>query len=475
MGDTHDSTPAPVRPGQMLAGKYRVDRVLGMGGMGVVVQATHAALGQRVALKFMLPSALGDAEAVGRFLREARAAVRLKSEHVARVLDVGSLDDGAPYIVMEFLEGEDIGALVRRRGALPVAETTELVLQACEALAEAHALGIVHRDLKPPNLFLTRAADGSPVVKVLDFGISKSTDVADAQLALTRTTAVMGSPLYMSPEQMKSARSVDARSDIWSLGVILHELTTAKVPFEADSLGSLMAQVLAPEPVRSIEQMRADLGGAFGEVVARCLEKDRDKRYPNVGDLAAALAPFAPPHALPLVDRIRRVQGLVPVAPSSVSSHPSPHSSTSPVAASTTRTLAPTQRRGGWWLVFAGTCILLLLASVVVFVVRVRSKARAAAHQEPPSSSLTVLSVASESPPAPSAVTAHAAAPTRADAAVELEASAPRTAPLHPAQRLAPQPRASQARPSAEPTSASSPAVPPSPPAPSSREIFDRN
>ena len=210
----------PVRPGDVLAGKYRVDRVLGVGGMGVVVAATHLQLQQRVALKFMLDAGLAQPTQVERFGREARAAVRLRSDHVARVLDVGTLETGSPYIVMEYLDGSDIGSVLEQRGAMPVDMAVDCVLQACDAVAEAHALGIVHRDLKPRNLFLTTRNDGRALVKVLDFGISKHTTGSD--LSLTRTTEIMGSPSYMSPEQFRSAKLVDERTDIWALGAILY-------------------------------------------------------------------------------------------------------------------------------------------------------------------------------------------------------------------------------------------------------------
>ncbi|HEY3500068.1 MAG TPA: serine/threonine-protein kinase, partial [Polyangiaceae bacterium] len=217
-----------LRPGQVLAGKYAVERVLGRGGMGVVVAAQHLQLFHHVAIKLMLPEVAANSEAVLRFVREARAVTRIKSEHVVRVSDVGTLDSGEPFMVMEYLEGADLGALLLQRGPLPIAEAAEYVLQACDAIAEAHALGIIHRDLKPPNLYLSRRADGSPVVKVLDFGISKAQTAAGD--AMTRTSALMGSPLYMSPEQMTSSRDVDPRSDIWSLGIILYKLVSGRLP-----------------------------------------------------------------------------------------------------------------------------------------------------------------------------------------------------------------------------------------------------
>ncbi|MEI9949592.1 MAG: serine/threonine-protein kinase [Pseudomonadota bacterium] len=197
-----------------------------------------------MALKFLLPDALGNPEAVERFAREARAAVKIKSEHVARVSDVGTLENGSPYMVMEYLHGEDLAAWVRRSGAMAVPEAIEFLLQAGEAIAEAHALGIVHRDLKPANLFVTRRVDGSACIKVLDFGISKLTVPGAPDMGMTRTSAVMGSPLYMSPEQMSSSRNVDMRSDIWALGVILYEILTGRVPFEAETMPQLCGMIL---------------------------------------------------------------------------------------------------------------------------------------------------------------------------------------------------------------------------------------
>jgi serine/threonine-protein kinase len=273
--------------------------------MGVVVAATHLDLLEPRALKFLLPMELPDAEVAERFLREARAASRLKSEHVARVHDVGRLGDGTPYIVMEHLEGEDLGALLRRTGALPVEEAALYVLQASEALAEAHGLGIVHRDLKPANLFLTRRPDGMPCVKVLDFGISKVAD-AGGEIDVTKTNAVLGSPQYMAPEQMHSARDADARSDIWSLGVILYQLVTQKLPFRGRSFTEVVAAVLTTPPAPP-SRVAPHVPPGLDAVVMRCLERDPAVRYANVGELAQRLQPFAPPVASFVVDRIVRL------------------------------------------------------------------------------------------------------------------------------------------------------------------------
>jgi len=302
---------SPVREGEVLAGKYRVERVLGVGGMGVVVAATHLDLLEPRALKFMLPTALDNAEAVERFLREARAAARLRSEHVAKVHDVGRLDNGAPYMVMEYLAGADLGAVLKQRGPLPAHEAALYTIQACSALAEAHDSGIIHRDLKPANLFLTYRPDGTPCVKVLDFGISKM-GAAGSDFEMTKTHAVLGSPHYMSPEQMRSARNVDARSDVWSLGVILYKLTTGKAPFRGQNITELISAVLegAPPPPSSL---RAGLPLALDAIVARCLRRKPEERFQSVTELAVALTPFALTGAGAAVDPVARL--LASVAP----------------------------------------------------------------------------------------------------------------------------------------------------------------
>ena len=302
----HESSSAPVREGEVLARKYRVEKVLGVGGMGVVVAAMHLQLDQRVALKFLLPAALRNPEVVERFAREARAAARIRSEHVARVIDVGELESGSPFIVMEFLEGEDLAELLERRGPLPPAEAVGYVLEACDALAEAHAVGIVHRDLKPSNLFVAKRADGTPIVKVLDFGISKMTTAIDGQL--TSTQALLGSPLYMSPDQLTAAKTVDARSDIWAMGVILYELFTGRPPFLAETMPELVAAILTTTP-SPVDQGRPEIPPVLAAAVMRCLAKDRRARFANVAALANELFPFAATDGRRLRDRISRVLG----------------------------------------------------------------------------------------------------------------------------------------------------------------------
>jgi serine/threonine-protein kinase len=274
---------------QVLHGKYRVERVIGRGGMGLVVLATHLELEQPVAIKFVLPDAATFEGARERFLREARAAARIKSEHVVRVLDVDRLPTGEPYMVMEYLVGRDLHRLVREQGPLPVATAVDHLLQVCDALAEAHTMGIVHRDLKPSNLFVTRRSDGSAWVKLLDFGIAKA---ASNMQPLELTRGLLGSPLYMSPEQLRDTRSVDARTDIWSLGVILHELVSGRFPFEASSEAALGAMVATDEPAR-LRQHFPEAPEALERVVLRCLEKDPAQRFRDVNELAAALRAFS--------------------------------------------------------------------------------------------------------------------------------------------------------------------------------------
>jgi serine/threonine protein kinase len=316
---------AGVREGDILDGKYRVERVLGIGGMGVVVAAHHIRLNEKVALKFLLPEALGNADAVARFAREAQAAVKIKSEHVVRVTDVGTLPSGAPYMVMEYLDGGDLAAWIKQRGALPVEQAVEFILQASVAVADAHALGIVHRDLKPANLFCVRRSDGQLSIKVLDFGISKMTDVAGTApaLAMTRTATLMGTPLYMSPEQMRSSKDVNAQTDIWALGAILFELLAGRPAFLAESVTELAIKV-NNEPPPSLRTFRPDVPEGLEAAIFKCLEKDFRQRYRNVAVLALALLPFAPRRAKASVERISGIIQAAGPSASALAVPPSP-------------------------------------------------------------------------------------------------------------------------------------------------------
>jgi serine/threonine-protein kinase len=313
---------SPVKVGDVVDGKYRVERVIGSGGMGVVVAAEHLKLGRTVALKFLLKHACENHEAVTRFLREGQALASITSAHVARVMDVGTLQQGEPYLVMEYLEGADLGVTLKQRGRLPIGEAVSYVLQVCEAVAEAHAKGIVHRDLKPSNLFLAQGADGIPLVKVLDFGISKAvvqqpetpvpaggSDASTVVAAhVTSTGALVGSPLYMSPEQIRNARRVDERTDIWSIGVILYELVGGAPPFEGETLSGTLAAVSA-DPPRPLHALRENVPSELESAILRCLQKSPDQRYSTMAELARALEPFAPVDARPSIARIARLLG----------------------------------------------------------------------------------------------------------------------------------------------------------------------
>jgi serine/threonine-protein kinase len=343
--------------GQVVGGKYRIERLLGKGGMGAVFAAHHELLQQSVALKVMLAEAADSDQAGVRFLNEARAAARIEGDHVARVLDVGLLPDGAPYIAMELLDGSDLAHLIAARGPLPGPEAVDYVLQALQALAQAHALGIVHRDLKPANLFLARRRDGSQVVKVLDFGISKAIDPLSGMSpsTLTRSSSLLGSPLYMAPEQLRSAKKVDQRADVWAVGVILFELLAGRPPFDGQTLAEVFAAILERQPA-ALRTFRPDLPAGLEAIVMRCLAREPSQRFANVGELASSLGEFAPAHARPLVERVVRAApggGASSPAPAhaeaAASSPPRPGSlSASAAPWSSTNGVARRHRRGPW-------------------------------------------------------------------------------------------------------------------------------
>jgi eukaryotic-like serine/threonine-protein kinase len=284
---------AVVAPGDVLGGEYRVERVIGGGGMATVVEATALAGGAKVAIKVLLPEMATDAEAVERFLREGRAASRLESEHVIRVLGVHAPPDAAPWMALELLEGGDVRRLLDEHQRLSAREASDIVLQACEGLAEAHAAGIVHRDLKPENLFIAWRNE-QPCVKVIDFGVSKVSvpDGAD----LTSGRMLLGSPYYMAPEQILSARSVDARADVWSLGVILFEMLSGETPFAGRTMADIVL-AMAADGVEVDARIPADTPEELVAIVEHCLRKEREERFADVAELATALVPFASPGA----------------------------------------------------------------------------------------------------------------------------------------------------------------------------------
>jgi eukaryotic-like serine/threonine-protein kinase len=404
----HQAAARPISPGQIVAGKYRVEAVLGQGGMAVVVAAVHAELDQRVAIKMLLPELEGDDQLVARFLREAKAAVKIRGEHVGRVLDVGRLDHGAhgaPYMVLEYLDGIDLGAWVDRHGRMPVMEAVDVIVQACDALAQAHALGIVHRDIKPSNLFVTTRDNGTRCVKVIDFGISKLMPT-EAEPSMTATTEVFGSPQYMSPEQVRASRNVDARADVWALGAVLYELLTGKPLFRAESIMALGAAILneAPSP---LSEHRTDVPPAVEAAMLRCIEKKREARFSSVVDLSLALAPFASPACSALIAGMERAAALPPYAEGE--SHSAIRSRIPPAGPVTTDPSfvnAPTvidtgrvrAKRALVWMTFAAA-----VGALSLFVWWVRHVPRTAASIPVPPTAMT--SATPEAPLAPPTVT----------------------------------------------------------------------
>jgi serine/threonine-protein kinase len=357
--------------------RYTIVRLLGKGGMGAVYEARHAKLGRRVAIKFLLPELAARAEILRRFENEAVAAGGLEHPNLVAVIDLGGAADGSPYLVMEFLQGEDCARLVRHVGALPVARAVNIVLQACRGVAVAHDAGIVHRDLKPENLFLTDVGDGGDQIKVLDFGIAKLRPV-DGQAA-TRTGSTFGTTHYMSPEQARGASEVDARTDVWSMGVVLYELLSGRKPFDAEQPLNVVHQILNATPP-PLATARPGLPRGLVAAVERALRKDADARFPSIRALATALAPFADPTAA------RADAGA---------------GSTRPTPATNTSQPAP---RGGLGR-RAGTALALLGAMGIATISLLGARGRATAPAPAPSL------------PAPTAASVPAAAPAAASAA----------------------------------------------------------
>jgi serine/threonine protein kinase len=304
-----------VKVGSMIGDKYRVEQELGRGGFGVVVRARHLAIDQLVAIKVLTASEDGEwKEDAARFKREGQATAALRGEHVVRILDVDVLPSGSPYMVMEYLEGETLHVALHTRGPLSIGETVDHMVQVLAALAEAHAAGIVHRDLKPANVVITRGPPpgGTMVAKVLDFGVSKiaahsgiGSGVSGASAPITKTGAVIGTVAYMAPEQMMDAKRVDARADLWPVGIMLFELLTKKTPFGAPSDAHIVTTMLTRPPM-SLLALRPDVPPRLEKVVMRCLEKLPQKRYATAAAVGAALAPFTTPRARAALDSLRR-------------------------------------------------------------------------------------------------------------------------------------------------------------------------
>ncbi len=437
--DPMASVPEGVAVGQILANKYKVERVLGEGGMGVVFLATHVMLKSRVAMKFLLPQYVQDEKVVARFLREAQAAVSIKNRHVARVSDIGTLETGSPYMVMEYLEGMDLDDAIYEEGRIEDPyRIVRLLLQACEGLAAAHNTGIVHRDIKPGNLFLTIDDDGTEQVKILDFGISK---VEQTNNALTRTGTVMGSPMYMSPEQMRNSRKVDQRTDVWAIGVVAFQMATGNLPYEAEQMAELIAMVLEHDPPRA-SMFRPDIPPELDDVIAGALTKNIEERYQTVLDMARDLATvFGDDES---VTRLRRIERMAASASGLTVTQPTGAFETVrvPTQGGTTRGLTatggvshirsrtmPPEEQKSKTPIIVSAIVLALLAGAGLAVALTRGTEEAAA------------------PPAPAPVAAPAPAPAPVPAAM-VEAPEPTPEPVvadpAPAPEVTPEPAAAE-------------------------------
>jgi serine/threonine protein kinase len=310
-----DTLFSPTPRATIVGGRYSLEELVAEGGMALVYRGRHLELDQVVAIKLVRPELAFDAEATARFLNEARTIAKLKGPHVARVLDSGCSEPGRPFMVLEYLEGSDLRKLLDVNSNLPVDSAVSLVLEAAEALAEAHACGIVHRDIKPENLFLAKNADGSVGLKVLDFGICKRQTEGSRSFTLQGRT--LGSPHYMAPEQITSPNEVDSRVDIWALGVVLYELLTGYQPFVGDTLSSLCAEVVHSEPRKHLRRENPEVPAALEKAVLRCLSKDPNERFATVVEFAAAIAPFSM-RGVDAFSRIRRMAGSDNAAPRSI-------------------------------------------------------------------------------------------------------------------------------------------------------------
>ena len=441
-----------LEPGSILLGKYRIDGLIGSGGMGNVVRASHLYLHQPVAIKLLLPEMTASTSTVQRFLREAQATVKLRSEHIARVMDVGTTPEGVPFMVMEFLDGNDLNQILRHHGPQQPAIVVDLILQACEGISEAHALGIVHRDVKPSNFFITQRPDGSMLLKILDFGISKTPIGYDE---LTGTQTVIGTPSYMAPEQMKSGRSADPRSDIWSIGIVMYQLISGRLPFSGESYAELVLKVglEAPAP------LSLPLPNGLGDIILRCLEKDPALRHQSVGELARHLAPFAtdPTAAAQSAARSLRIlsqrgslpgmgMGMagspltaggslatpIPISPAQLTPRSWPPSQGSSVSQGAGQMTMRARNPRGW--LIAGVASLCVLAGAGGYAVSQMSKSSDATHEPhvvAPAARAAESPAPAATPPAPAPAPA---APTTAPppAAASPPPTAPAAAPAKP-------------------------------------------
>jgi eukaryotic-like serine/threonine-protein kinase len=275
--------------GQVIDAKYRIVGLLGVGGMGAVYEGENSRIKRRVAIKVLHAATASSSQAVERFEREAQAAGRIGSDHILEVLDLGKLENGDHYMVMEFLDGETLGARIERAGGLAPREVAPLIRQALLGLQAAHAAGIVHRDLKPENIFICKAKAGhADFVKLIDFGVSKFKNPPGSEMSKTRTGAVVGTPHYMSPEQAQGGRDIDHRSDLYSMGVILYQAVTGQVPFDGNTFNELLFKIVLSEPP-SLRELRPDVDAAFEAITQKAMARDPAQRFASADEFVQAI------------------------------------------------------------------------------------------------------------------------------------------------------------------------------------------
>ena len=444
-----------VTPGDVIAGKYEVEKIIGRGGMGIVVAARHVHLNERVALKLLLPSATQTREFRERFMREAQVTAKFRSEHIARVTDVGILDSGSPYMIMEYLDGQDLRQVMKNGGPLPVSIAVEYIVQACEGMAEAHSFGVVHRDLKPSNLFLTQRRDGSDLIKVLDFGISKAILREDVEASdLTSAGTLLGSPRYMSPEQLRDTALVDSRADVWSLASILYEMLGGKPPFADRTHAATCVRVLGNDPPLALTSRRPEVPEALQTAILQALERDPERRTADVASFATALLKATKQLVAPSVEvSVARIQGMIDATGSvrtntTSGSHRLPSLSPSDASSRTNRTPEPwgtadvrPRAASPWPKIAVGGILLLLL--VVAYQIWRQPTETVDAARSPQLPSATTTSAPLVAPvSAPSTPPADAPVP-EASAGVKTDADvpAPTVARTAPRQYVPPPPR----------------------------------
>ena len=405
------------RVGKTAGGKYRLVRLLGSGGMGEVYEAQHSAIGRRFAIKFLHPLLAGNTEIVARFQREAQAAGSLENENIAAVVDAGTADDGAPYLVMEYLEGEDLAHLLVRGGPLPVPRAAYIVIQACRGLAAAHGRGIVHRDLKPENLFICKRNDGSDLIKVLDFGIAKL-HTGRVGTGLTQTGTTMGTPFYMSLEQARGAKEVDHRTDIYALGVILYEILSGSKPHPGESYNEILYHVLSQEPA-ALDSIRSGLPSGLSAVVQKAMAREAADRYASVADLMEALIPFAGRAVTPLRSQVGLsvVQGATIQSPVSLPAM----AVSAPTAPPEKPATVPARSRSRvlGWAAAAGVAVLLVALALLLGLHRDPRQQAVAPTPPALSAPAPIPALAPVPAPAPPPVPVPTPAPAAASAAAD--------------------------------------------------------